>query len=168
MCHDTVHILWSMSTESQKYVKGGLPHFSPWTDGMCSVQLQDMYCYGLWNVRHCSRNVVCFQTLYYISKCCHRFMDCFHLFPIIVVNLQAQFFNFLLNAQEKITTIFTEWYHCIQLSHNSPQFCTYYLNMLCCTVLTLGSTTTSFPQYSWKKHTFKIEQKLLPVMPDIH
>jgi len=25
-----------------KYVKGGLPHFSPWTAGMCSVQLEDM------------------------------------------------------------------------------------------------------------------------------
>ena len=41
-----------MSSKSQKYVKGGLPHFSPWTAGMCSVQLEDMYCYGLWNVRH--------------------------------------------------------------------------------------------------------------------
>lgn len=51
---------------------------------------------------------VCFQILHYISKCCHRFMDCFHLFSIIAINLQAQFFNFLLSAQEKITTIFTK------------------------------------------------------------
>lgn len=63
-CHDTVHILWSMSTESKKNVKAGLPHCSPWTVDMCSIQLEDMYCYGLWNVRHCSRNVC------YVSKRC--------------------------------------------------------------------------------------------------
>jgi len=90
MCHHTVHILWSMSTESQNMSRVGCLIFLPeqlacvaFSLKTCNVMASEMS-----DIAHIMS--VCFQMLYCMSKCCRRFMGCFHLFSITAINFQAQ------------------------------------------------------------------------------
>ena len=96
---------------------------------------------------------VCFQT-YCISKCCHRFMDCFHLFSIIAINFRhsSSISDSMLKTKlppysPNDTTVLNS----VTTAHSSALI----TSTRCAAVLTLGSTT-SVPQYSWQKYTFKM------------
>jgi len=71
--HDTVHILYSVVTGSQKTCQGCLHHFLFEQTACVVFLLEDVSCHGLWNIRDAAEEMsVSFQAL---RKCWLGFID---------------------------------------------------------------------------------------------